>query len=131
MTKKSKPAPTPPFTLTDRMTGREEGEYDLSEDASVSERVEKYGTAARHATVAKRVLSRKDAPPASVGTTQDVKLALNTLEGSEKHHAETLSDEDLQTALDRGEITEEIATAIKAARPATVQDQNAARSRRR
>lgn len=131
MTEKSKPAPTPPFTLTDRMTGREEGEYDLSEDASVSERVGKYKSAARHATVAKRVLSRNDAPPASVGSAQDVKLALNTLEGSEKYHAETLSDEDIKAALDRGDITEEIAAAIKAARPASGQEQNASRKRTR
>lgn len=131
MTEKSKPAPTPPFTLTDRMTGREAGEFDLSEDATVSERVGKYEAAARHATVAKRVLNRNDAPPASMGTAQDVKLALNTLEGSEKYHAETLSDEELKAALDRGDITEEAVAAIKATRPATGQEQNASRARKR
>ncbi|MDJ0921020.1 MAG: hypothetical protein QNI84_07820 [Henriciella sp.] len=131
MTKKSKPAPTPPFALTDRMTGREAGEYDLSDDASVSERVGKYEAASRHATVAKRVLSRNDAPPASMGSAQDVKLALNTLEGSEKYHAETLSDEDLKAALDRGDVSAEVVAKIKSARQSTGQNQNPTRSRKR
>ena len=113
MSAKTSHTPRAPDVLTDRMSGRSADEYAPEVDLSVAERASKAVRAVEEAARASGIIERAGAVPSVVGSREEVSRAKVALKASAKYHARTIAGQELDQALERGEVSEQAAEAVR------------------
>lgn len=117
--------------VIDRMSGRSTDEFEPETDLTVSERAARFLESAEEYARAARIAAAPEAPGREVGTREEVIRAKRVLEASIRHHAATLSDPELDLAVKRGELSAELAAAVKAFRAERARPKSRTRVRKR
>lgn len=102
-----------PEILLDRRSGRSSSEFEIEQDLTLEERVSRFEAAELELGMAERAEMEGVNKAELMGRLEEIKEAVQILKASAEYYASRIQDSELQDAVDKGEVQDYVAQAIR------------------